>query len=57
MGERKTYAVRLLPEVMKTVRILAVEEETTLSSVIEEALKEYLKKHNVVIKKPHLKPS
>jgi len=55
MGERKTYAVRLLPQVMKAVRLLAVEEEATLSHIIEEALKEHLKKHNVVIKKPHPK--
>jgi hypothetical protein len=52
MGDRKTYAVRLRPEVMKATRILSIEKEIALSHVIEEALIEYLKKEGVVVKKP-----
>lgn len=44
--QRKTYSVRLYNEVMKEVRILAVKEETTLSALLEEAIKDLLKKHS-----------
>ena len=55
MADRKTYAIRLLPEVMKAIRILAIEKEMALSHVIEEAISDYLKKNNVAIKRPHNK--
>ena len=55
MADRKTYAIRLLPEVMKAVRILSIEKEMPLSHVIEEAISDYLRKNNVAIKKTHNK--
>jgi len=51
MGERKTFSVRLLPEIMKAARILAVEKEIALSEVLEEALKDYLKKNGSELRK------
>lgn len=43
---RKTYSIRLYPEVMKAARILSINEETTLSALLEEAIKDLLKKHS-----------
>jgi predicted transcriptional regulator len=44
MGERKTFSVRIQPDVMKALRILAVEKEVTLSELLEEAIRAMLKK-------------
>ncbi|HYA15535.1 MAG TPA: ribbon-helix-helix domain-containing protein [Syntrophales bacterium] len=44
MGERKTYSVRLMPDVMKSLKMLAVEKEITVSELLEEAIRDMLKK-------------
>ena len=41
---RRTYSVRLLPSVIKRLRHLAVEEERTLSDLIEKAIEDLLAK-------------
>ena len=46
MGERRTYSVRLRPEVMKKVRFLAVESEKPVSELLEEAIDDLIKKHS-----------
>jgi len=45
MGTRKSYSVRLSPEIVKALKLVAVKKEKTVSSLIEEAIKELLKKH------------
>ncbi len=52
MVEKKTYSVRINPEIMKAARILAVEKETTLSDLVEEAVQEYMKKNRQEARKP-----
>jgi predicted transcriptional regulator len=50
MGERKTYSVRVQPDVMKALRILAVEKEVTLSELLEEAIRAMLNKEGSDVK-------
>ena len=45
LADRKTFSVRLKPEIMKALRILSIEKEAALSDVMEEAMQDYLKKH------------
>ncbi len=47
MSERKTYSVRLLPETMKSVKLLSVNAEKPLSAMLEEAIEDLLKKYGV----------
>lgn len=42
---RSQYTMRLDSNIMKKVKILAIEEGKKANSLIEEALLEYLKKH------------
>lgn len=42
---RSQYTMRLNSDIMKKVKILAIEEGKKANSLIEEALLEYLKKH------------
>lgn len=44
-NERKTYSVRLRPDVMKKIKLMAVEEEKPLSAMLEEAIENLLKKY------------
>jgi len=44
-NERKTYSVRLRPEVMKKVKLMAVEEEKPLAELLEEAIEDLMKKY------------
>ncbi|MDA8090285.1 MAG: ribbon-helix-helix domain-containing protein [Nitrospiraceae bacterium] len=46
MGDRRTYSVRLRPEIMKKIRFLAVESEKPVSELLEEAIGDLLKKHS-----------
>lgn len=45
MTERKTFSVRLRPDIMKSLKILAVEEEKPLAELLEQAIDDLLKKH------------
>ena len=45
MDDRKTCSVRLLPEIYKKLKVLAAEKEQTISSLLEEAIKDLLKKY------------
>ncbi|MDA8089310.1 MAG: ribbon-helix-helix domain-containing protein [Nitrospiraceae bacterium] len=46
MGERRTYSVRLMPEIMKKLRFLAVESERPVSDLLEEAIEDLIKKNS-----------
>jgi predicted transcriptional regulator len=50
MGERKTYSVRVQPDVMKALKMLAVEKEVTLSELLEEAVRTMLNKERSDVK-------
>jgi len=50
MGERKTYSVRIMPDVMKALKMLAVEKEITVSELLEEAIRDMLKKEGSSVK-------
>lgn len=51
MSEKKTFSIRLQPEVMKKVRLLSVEKETSLSDLLEEAINDLIIKYDSGIKK------
>ncbi len=51
MAERRTFSVRVDPDIWKEARKLAVDKETTLSELVEEAIQDVLKKNGVEIKK------
>ena len=44
MADRRTFSVRVDPDIWKAARKLAVDNETTLSELVEEAIQDYLKK-------------
>ena len=50
MGDRKTYSMRVRPDIIKSLRMLAVEKEVTMSQLIEEAIQDLLKKEKAGIK-------
>lgn len=45
MGERKSYSVRLLPQIFKKLKLLAVKNDKTVSSLLEEAIIDIFKKY------------
>lgn len=47
MNEKKMFATRIDPEMLKKVKHLAVELEVSIASLIEEALVDLLAKHGV----------
>lgn len=51
MGERKTFSVRIQPDIMKSLKMLAVQKETPLADLLEEAIKDLLKKNGMDGKK------
>jgi predicted HicB family RNase H-like nuclease len=51
MAERRTYSVRVDPDIWKAARKHAVDRESTLSDLVEEAIRDLLKKSGVDIKK------
>ena len=52
MSERNTFTIRIIPDLMKAMKLLSVEKDTTMSDLIEEAIQDYLKKGGAEIKKP-----
>ena len=42
--KRKIFSVVMDPALVKAVRIKAAQDETTISDIVEQALKEYLSK-------------
>jgi predicted transcriptional regulator len=42
---RKSYGIRLDPELVKKLKILAAKREEAVNRVLEDAIVEYLKKH------------
>lgn len=44
-NERRTYSVRLRPDVMKKIKLMAVEEEKPLSALLEEAIDDLINKY------------
>jgi predicted HicB family RNase H-like nuclease len=51
MAERRTFSVRIDPAIWKAARILAVERDTTLSDLVEEAIQDLIRKSGVESKK------
>lgn len=51
MAVRRTFSVRVDPDIWKATRKLAVDKETTLSALVEEAIQDLLKKSGVDVKK------
>ena len=51
MGERKTFTIRMQPDIMKALKILSAEKETTVSDLIEVATLDLLKKSGMDGKK------
>ncbi len=51
MADRRTFSVRIDPEIWKAARRLAVDNDTTLSDLVEEAIQDYLKKNGIDQKK------
>lgn len=47
MSERNTFTIRVKPELMKSVKMLSVVKDTTISDLMEEAIQDMLKKHGV----------
>ena len=45
--DRKSFTVRLEPEIYKGIRHLAVEMDTSLSVVVDRAIKDYLSSHPI----------
>ena len=43
--EKKNTSLRLEKQTLKALKILAVEQETSIQSLIERLIKDYLKKH------------
>lgn len=51
MAERRTFSVRIDPDIWKSARRLALEKDATLSEVVEEAILDFLKKSGIDLKK------
>lgn len=51
MSKRNTFTVRIRPDLMKAVKMLSVEKDTTMSDLIEEAIQDLLKKSGIDLKK------
>lgn len=51
MSERNTFSIRIQPDLMKALKMLAADKDTTMSDLIEEAIQELLKKGGVDGKK------
>jgi predicted transcriptional regulator len=51
VAEKQTFSVRVDPDIWKAARKLAIDKDTTLSNLVEEAILEVLKKNGVDVKK------
>lgn len=49
--ERKLFGIRLDPAIMKALKVLAAKQDIPVNQALEEAIKEYLKKHGEKIEK------
>jgi predicted transcriptional regulator len=49
--ERNTFTIRVRPDLMKSIKMLSVEKETTISNLFEEAIQDFLKKNGIDVKK------
>lgn len=49
--ERKLFGIRIDPTVMKALKVLAAKMDMPVNHALEEAVKEYLKKHGEKIEK------
>ncbi len=45
MSERNTFTLRIRPDLMKSIKLMSVERDTTMSDLVEEAIAEFLKKN------------
>ena len=52
MAAKQTFSVRVDPDIWKAARKLAIDKDTTLSDLVEEAILEVLKKSGADVKKP-----
>lgn len=46
MSEKRTFSIRLNPDLMKEFRILAIKKERSLSELIEEAIRDLIAKYS-----------
>ena len=44
-SDRKSYGIRLDPELVRGIKIIAAKRDKPVNRVLEEAIIEYLKKH------------
>lgn len=51
MTKKQTFSVRIDPNIWKAARKLAIDNDTTLSDLVEEAILEILKKYGADVKK------
>jgi len=51
MAAKQTFSVRVDPDIWKAARKLAIDKDTTLSDLVEDAILEMLKKSGVDVKK------
>ena len=51
MSDKRTFSVRLRPDVMKKIRLLSVEKEEPLSDLLEEAINDLIAKYSVELRK------
>ena len=51
MAAKQTFSVRVDPVIWKAARKLAIDKDTTLSDLVEEAILEVLKKSGVTVGK------
>lgn len=49
-GKRKTYSLSLDQEVMKEIKHLAVDEDRNVNALLEESMKDLLKKYRKKVK-------
>ncbi len=45
MGEKKTFSIRADKDLIKSLRLVAVKREVSFGSLLEEAMKDLLKKY------------
>ena len=45
---RKSYGIRLSPDLVKPLKLLAVKKEKPVNRLLEEAIVDYLKKHKEI---------
>ncbi len=43
--KKKSTSLRLHPEVLKKLKLLAVEQDTSIQAIVEKLVKKYIEKH------------